>query len=123
MHDTAPGENRRQIFRVLLAGAGVRATIGNVPDCYLLDAHSEGFGAMVPGREPPWLIGQTVTVRVEYAGVTGCGRATVRNGLHRNGRWRYGFAVQDDDRSLRRALREIAIRVQRKRLSRMAERT
>ena len=122
MADVVRDDNRRYIFRVSLAAAGLRVlierTIGQ-----LLDAHSEGFGALLPPEAGAFRVGQTVRVRFKASGQIIEGLATVRN-VHRrpDGRCRCGFAIVPTEIRLRRALRQIAIVVQRRRLQRLADR-
>lgn len=122
MADVVRDDNRRCIFRVTLAAAGLRVlierTIGQ-----LLDAHSEGFGALLPPEAVAFRVGQAVRIRMKVNGQIIEGLATVRNVRRRpDGRCRCGFAIGPTEDHLRRALRQVAIVVQRRKLQRMADR-
>ena len=123
MDISAETDNRRQIFRVSLAAAGIPIQINDLATCHLLDAHSEGFGATVPREGRSLRVGKVVQVRLAYGDQVWCGRATVRVIMRReNGTFRCGFAVLPNEQTLRRGLRQVAIAVQRQRLTRVANR-
>lgn len=122
MADLVRDDNRRRIFRVTLAAVGLRVLIERAVG-HLLDAHSEGFGALLPPDAASFRVGQIVRVRFKLNQQVIDGRATVRNVCRRpDGRWRCGFAIVPSDDVLRHALRQAAIAAQRRRLQRIADR-
>lgn len=111
---------RREVFRIGIAGALVNARINGEFECALVDIHAEGFAVIMPLPLP---VGAVVRADLLYRSETFGGKARVRNCAElESGSYRIGLDTFQCEVDLRRALRDIAIVVQRRRLRRLSER-
>ena len=110
-------DERRQVFRVCVAGALFNVDVGDYPEAELLDANSEGIGVIIPVDRPKPAIGEILSVSFEYNDTTYKGDMVVRNHVPRpDGSIRCGLQTLSDEVNLRRGLRAVAIDAQRRHL-------
>lgn len=112
-----PAESRGT-YRVCTVTSGMTASIGDHRDCPVLDISAEGMAAVI--RES-LSVGKVMSFDLGYEGETF--RGTVRvQGVKTlpDGRLRYGLLVMDKSGAARRGLEQLAARIQRTQLRRLA---
>jgi hypothetical protein len=119
MRDKRHDSERRGVYRISVAGARIDLLVNGQPAA-LVDATSEGFAV---ATRAAFAVDQTVAIEIVAGTLEARGTAVVRNvrrGEH--GQRRYGLQTGPCEIQLRRALRTLAITVQRDRLRRAAQR-
>lgn len=115
--DADHNDERRQVFRVCVAGALFNLDIGDYPEAELLDANSEGIGVIIPRDCSTPAIGEILPISFEYRNRLFRGKMVVRNLIPRpDGSIRCGLQTLSNELSLRRGLRALAIEAQRRQL-------
>ena len=108
----------RQTYRVCVAMAGIAARIESEKKCAVVDMSAEGFGAVA---SKVYELGSLVQVAIEYEGHAISTLARVQTVKARpDGKFRYGFLVNEKKNSPRKALEQISASVQRQQLRRLA---
>jgi hypothetical protein len=114
----AVSAEQRQLYRVSVPLADIRARVGTELNCHVVDISPEGFAAITRQQ---YVIGATVQIHFIYQGETVLAQARVQTARPTNdGRYRYGFFIGDRISPARRALSQISMAVQRQQLRRLA---
>jgi hypothetical protein len=109
---------QRQIYRVTLPLANIKARIGNETDCHIVDISQEGCAAIA---RQEYKLGSAVKISFSYEGHEVSADARVQTvKTHGNGKYRYGLLIPDKKSPARKALLAISMAVQRQQLKRMA---
>lgn len=115
--DAVSAENR-QTFRVSVAGANVKATIGQESDCLLCDVSPEGFAAITRSELK---IGASIKVSFTFDGQSVSTLARVQTvRIRADGKYRYGFLIAEKVNPARKSLGVISASIQRQQLKRLA---
>jgi hypothetical protein len=114
----AVSAEQRQLYRVSVALANIRARIGAELDCHIVDISPEGCGAITRQQ---YVVGSSVQIHFIYQAETVLAQARVQTVRPLgDGRYRYGFRIGDKISPARRALTAISMAVQRQQLRRMS---
>jgi hypothetical protein len=109
---------QRQIYRVSMPLANIKARIGKEVNCHIVDISSEGCAAMTRQEHK---IGSTVPINFVYEGQSVVADARVQTAKAMgDGRYRYGFFIADKKSPARKALTAICMLVQRQQLKRLS---
>lgn len=109
---------QRQIYRVSVPTADIRARIDREVNCHVVDVSSEGFAAVT---RQEYKIGSTVKASFNFEGNDVQADARVQTMKRRSdGKYRYGFFVAEKKSPARKALAAISIAMQRQQLKRLA---
>ena len=109
---------KRQLYRVSVPLANIRARIGTELACQIVDISPEGCAAITRQK---YVLGSTVQIHFIHEGESVLAQARVQTfKTLSDGSYRYGFHIGDKISPARRALNAIGMLVQRQQLKRMA---
>jgi hypothetical protein len=114
----AVSAEKRQLYRVSVPLANIRARIGTELACHIVDISPEGCAAITKQR---YVIGSTIQIHFIHEGESVLAQARVQTmKTLSEGTYRYGFHIGDKISPARRALNAISMMVQRQQLRRLA---
>jgi hypothetical protein len=113
LRGTPVSAESRQCYRVSAAVTGLRAEVGGLRDCPLIDVSLSGLSVLSRGTLMP---GDIVDVAITFEGVAYTGQACVQSAVPKDeDRTRYGLHCIEDRRSsgnLQKGLQQMTMRIQ-----------